>query len=169
MASTNLKRLKNTSNNAQSDECYTPKEAIEPMLQYLNPGLTYYECTSGKSSSIVDYLNAQGFKCVASEGRDFLTSPLPEIDVIITNPPYSKKDKFIERCYALNKPFALLLPVSALQGQKRGEMFSENGIEILALNKRIDFTGKGAPHFGVAWFCRGVLPEKLQFSKTEVR
>jgi len=42
-------------------------------------------------------------------------------------------------------------------------MFDENGIEILALNKRIDFTGKKSPHFGVAWFCKDILPKTLLF------
>ena len=37
-------------------------------------------------------------------------------DGVITNPPYSLKDKFIEHCYELDKPFALLLPVTAIQG-----------------------------------------------------
>ena len=69
---------------------------------------------------------------------------------MITNPPYSIKDKFIARCYEINKPFALLLPVSSIQGIKRGCMFNEFGIDLLVLNKRIDFTGGGSPHFGVA-------------------
>jgi hypothetical protein len=43
-------------------------------------------------------------------------------------------------------------------------MFNEYGIEILTLNKRIDFTGKGSPHFGVAWFCHDVLPQQLAFA-----
>ena len=164
MASTNLNMLKITGTNAASDECYTPDSAIAPMLSELNKDLTYYDCTSGISSNIVDFLNNNGFKCMASEGRDFLTSDLPDgVDVIITNPPYSKKDKFIKRCYDLNKPFALLLPVSSLQGMNRGSMFASNGIEIMALNKRIDFTGKGSPHFGVAWFCHKVLQSVLMF------
>jgi len=164
MASSNLKMLNKTANNTQSDECYTPKEAIEPILEYLDKNKTYYDCTSGVSLSIVDFLNKKGFKCLSSEEKDFLFDDIPkEVDVILTNPPYSKKDKFIERCYELGKPFALLLPVSSIQGQKRGGMFGKKGIELLVLNKRIDFTGKGSPHFGVAWFCNGVLDKKIIF------
>ena len=164
MASTNLKMLNKTSNNSLSDECYTPDNAILPLLSELSKDKVYYDCTSGISSNIVDCLISNGYKCMSSGDKDFLIDELPEgIDIIITNPPYSKKDKFIERCYQFKKPFALLLPVCSLQGQKRGEMFDKNGIEILALKKRIDFTGKGSPHFGVAWFCWGVLKQKLIF------
>ena len=163
MASTNIKMLNKTGNNEQSDECYTPTEAIKPLFEFLAKDITYYDCTSGISGSIVDTLNQNGFTCKASEGRDFLTDTFDNYDAIITNPPYSKKDAFIERCYASGKPFALLLPVSAIQGIKRGKMFSDYGVELLVLNKRIDFTCKGAPHFGVAWFCRFVLDKQIEF------
>ena len=162
MASSNVNMLKKTSNNIHSDECYTPPKAVEPILDFLDKDKIYYDCTSGISSSIVDYLNANGFTCLSSGDRDFLNDTLPHFDVVLTNPPYSKKDKFIERCYEINKPFALLLPVSSLQGIKRGAMFSK-GLELLVLKKRIDFTGKGSPHFGVAWFCYNLLPQTLLF------
>ena len=163
MASTNLQMLNKTGNNSESDECYTPNSALIPLLEYLDKHKTYYDCTSGISSNIVNFFNENEFKCKSSMNRDFLTDTFNDYDIIITNPPYSKKDKFLKKCYEIGKPFALLLPVSALQGQNRGEMFSKNGIEILALNKRIDFTGKGSPHFGVAWFCYKILPERLIF------
>lgn len=163
MASSNLKMLNKTGNNEMSDECYTPNEAVEPLLKYLNKDLIYYEATSNISSSIVKFMTENGFKVLSSDGRDFLNDKLPYFDVILTNPPYSKKDKFIEKCYQLNKPFALLLPVSSIQGQKRGKLFNKNGIDLLVLNNRIDFTGKGSPHFGVAWFTWKILNKSLMF------
>ena len=165
MASANINMLKKTGNNEKSDECYTPKEAIEPLFKFLSKQITYYDCTSGISSSIVDIFKSNGFTCKSSQGRDFLNDSFSDYDAIITNPPYSKKDAFIKKCYETKKPFALLLPVSALQGRKRGKMFKKNGIEILVLNKRIDFTGKGAPHFGVAWFCKDILKQQLIFTE----
>jgi len=164
MASTNLKMLSKTGNNRYSDECYTPDSAVAPILKYLDKSLTYYEATSGISSSIVSFMRSNGFNVISSNGLDFLNDELPEFDAVITNPPYSIKDKFIDKCYSLGKPFALLLPVSSIQGKKRGSMFSKNGLELLVLNNRVDFTGKGAPHFGVAWFCSGVLDEKITFT-----
>lgn len=164
MASSNLAMLSITGNNKHSDECYTPIEALKPMIEVLSKDMVYYDCTSGISSNIVDYLNRNGLTCKASNGRDFLTDNFDDFDCVITNPPYSKKDKFIKKCYELKKPFALLLPVSSLQGMYRGSMFATKGIELLVLNKRIDFTGKKAPHFGVAWFCKDILSEKIMFA-----
>ncbi len=164
MAGTNLKMLNRTNNNEKSDECYTPEVAILPLIVFLNKDKIYYECTSRLSNSIVKCLNKNNFKCLSSGNRNFLIDDIPKnINIIITNPPFSKKDKFIKKCFESNKPFALLLPISSLQGQFRGKMFKKHGIELLVLNKRIDFTGKGAPHFGVAWFCHKILPKKLIF------
>jgi len=163
MASSNLQMLSKTGNNSLSDECYTPEYAVTPLLEYLDNALKWYEPTAGISKSIVNCLDKKGFNIQSGVDSNFLISDYDNYDAIITNPPYSIKDKFIEKCYETGKPFALLLPVSSLQGQKRGKMFDKYGIEILVLNKRVDFTGKGSPHFGVAWFCHNVLPKKVIF------
>lgn len=71
----------------------------------------------------------------------------------------SLKDKFIKKCYEYNKPFALLLPLTALEGIQRGKMYREHGISVIVLDKRIDFTGKGANWFNASWFVWGFLPK----------
>ncbi len=150
------------SNNG-SDEYYTPNEALDPLLDRLDNTLIYYEATSNISSAIVERMRERGFTVLASEGRDFLLDKLPDFDVVLTNPPYSIKDKFISRCYEIDKPFALLLPVSSIQGSKRGKLFKEFGIEMLVFSGRISFTKDGVkPHFGVAWFCNRLLNTSLE-------
>ena len=140
MASSSITALKMSCKNEKGDECYTPSYAVEPLLEYLPKD-----------------------KVISSEGKDFLKDKLPEFDIVVTNAPFSKKDAFIKKCYELNKPFALLLPITTLQGNRRGQWFMEKDIEVLVLNQRVDFTGKGSPHFGVGWFCYNLLPEKLIF------
>ena len=69
-------------------------------------------------------LSSKGYNVIGSDitrGFDFLKNNMEQhFDMIITNPPYSLKDKFIEKCYEYGKPFALLLPLTALEGIKRG-------------------------------------------------
>jgi hypothetical protein len=154
-----LDALRQIGRNAASDECYTPQNQVSPLLEYLDKSKTYYEATSGKSSAILQGFTDSGFNMIGSEGKDFFDCNRDDVhDGIVTNPPYSIKDKFIEHCYGLGKPFALLLPVAAFQGGKRGGMFMRNGMSALVYNNRIDFTGKKSPHFGVAWFIHGFLP-----------
>lgn len=166
MASTSISMLGKTGNNAASDECYTPPEAVMPLLPYLRKDMRWYEATSGTSKSISSVMRGNGFKVTDALGDFFATEH--GCDGIVTNPPYSKKDKFIAECYRQELPFALLLPVSSFQGQKRGKMFAENGVDVLVLNQRVDFTGKGAPHFGVAWFTWGILPDRLIFADCNI-
>lgn len=154
-----IEALKQIGRNAESDECYTPVNQVVPLLEYLDKDKTYYEATSGISSNILDGFTGAGYSMVGSNGRDFFDCGSDDVyDGIVTNPPYSIKDKFIEHCYKLEKPFALLLPVAAFQGKKRGNMFMKNGMSALVYNNRVDFTGSKNPHFGVAWFIHGFLP-----------
>lgn len=166
MASTSISMLGKTGNNAASDECYTPPEAVMPLLPYLRKDMRWYEATSGRSKSISSFMRSNGFDVTDALGDFFATDH--GCDGVITNPPYSKKDKFISECYRQGLPFALLLPVSSFQGQKRGKMFAENGVDVLVLNQRVDFTGKGAPHFGVAWFTWGILSDRLIFADCNI-
>lgn len=164
MAGTNLNMLHRTATNKASDECYTPPAAILPIMKYLDPSMTYYEATSGGSAQMIHTMRWGGFEISEARG-DFFNADITE-DVIFTNPPFSDKDKWLRRCYDLGKPFALLLPVSSIQGGKRGAMFDRHGLDLLVLNERVDFTGKKSPHFGVAWFTWGILPERLIFEST---
>src|SRR5690606_9980362 len=136
--------------NEDSDECYTPEDEVKAIFPFLDKEKTYYEATSGISSAIVNSFTRAGYNMVGSGGKNFFDCSKDEIyDRVVTNPPYSKKDDFIFHCYEIGKPFALLLPVATIQGQKRGKKFKELGISMLVYNKRIDFTGNKAPPFGV--------------------
>ena len=162
MAGTNMAMLQRTHNSAAADECYTPENAILPLLPYLDARMTWCDITSGKSQAIVNCMCSNGFDCRPSTG-DYFETGNPH-DGTVTNPPYSIKDKFLRKAYDEGKPFAMLLPVSAFQGLWRGEMFAAHGVDVLVLNGRPNFTGGSGAHFGVAWFTWGILPERLIFA-----
>jgi len=91
---------------------------------------------------------------------NFLVDDLPKgTTCIITNPPYSLKDQFLARCYEHELPFALLLPVTALEGKKRQAMYKEHGMQLLVLPDRVNFhtpSGKGSGSwFHTDWFTNG--------------
>ena len=77
-----------------------------------------------------------------------------------------RKDSFNKFREDYNKPFALLLPITALEGVERGKMFREHGIELLVLDKRCDFLdNKKSNWFNTSWFCHRVLPKQLIFEE----
>lgn len=155
--------------NGRSDEFGTPKEAIYPLITYLKKDWRIWECAWG-NGSLAKHLRSEGFEVCGSEAIDFLEIPMPleDFDCIITNPPYSMKEEFLEKCYEYGKPFALLMPLTALEGKRRGEIFRKYGISLIIPNKRINFitpSGKGSGSwFQVAWFCWKLdLPKELNF------
>ena len=128
--------------NGRSDEFGTPKVAINCILPFIKKNWTIWECAWGKGT-LAKHLEREEFNVIGTKEIDFLKIPMPleEFDCIITNPPYSKKEEFIKKCYEYGKPFALLMPLTALEGKKRGELYKKYGIQLIIPNKRINFRG----------------------------
>ena len=115
----------------------------------------------------LERLKENGFKVIHTSKReiDFLKDKANfEFDVIITNPPYSLKNEFLKKCYEYQKPFMLLLPLTALEGKERNKLYRKYGIEVIVLDKRINFMKeKKNVWFNTSWFCHGICKEKLNF------
>jgi hypothetical protein len=153
------------SQNGPNDEYYTPTIAAEMILPFIPKHVTrIWECTAIKESKIVTVLRENGYSVIATHiegGFDFLKFEPADYDLIISNPPFSIKDKFLQRAFSLKKPFMFLLPITSLEGVKRGKMYRENGIQLLIPDKRFSFTQKkhGA-WFQTSWFTHGLGLEK---------
>lgn len=157
--------------NGRSDEFGTPKIAIECLLPYLKRDWVLWECAWGKGS-LAKHFEWVGFEVIGEPYKDFLNRDLglnkEGFNCIVTNPPYSLKEEFLERCYEIGKPFALLMPLTALEGKKRGALYRKYGIQLIIPNKRFNFetpSGKGSgAWFQTAWFCWKLnLPKDLNF------
>ena len=155
------------------DEWQTPEISINPLLPYLKKYCVIWECAWGKGS-LARHLEHKGFKVIGNKDIDFLNKQHPplDFDCIVTNPPYSLKEEFLKRAYELEKPFAFLMPLTALEGKRRGELYRKFGIQLIIPNKRINFitpSGKGSGSwFQTAWFCYKLnLPKDLIFIELE--
>jgi len=152
------KKSKDNTKIPAKDECQTPAYALDPIIPYLFRQWRLWECAVGEGL-MRDALIQKGY-VVHATGHDFfqMDPNAFQWDCIVTNPPFSLKYKWLERCYELGKPFALLMPVDVIAAKSAQILFKEYGIEILLLDKRVDFKmphkkwdGKGAD-FSVAWF-----------------
>ncbi len=149
-----------------SDDFYTPDYATEPLMPYLKKEWKIWECCSG-TGNIVKFFREREMNIFGTdikEGEDFLTSDRKDFDCIVTNPPFSLKDKFLSKCFESGKPFALLLPITALEGKFRQSLYKKYGIQVILFNKRIQFIEGKGNWFASAWFCYGLnLPNQLNF------
>lgn len=154
------------------DDFQTPPVALNPLIPYLCPLWTIWEPAAGKGN-LVRALCGKGFDVEGSDirtGQDFLTWKPEYFDCIITNPPFSLKDDFLERAYDLGVPFAFLLPLTTFEGKRRQKLFAKHGLEVIFLDKRIHFetpSGKqGGSWFSTAWFTHGLeIGRQITFAK----
>lgn len=156
------------------DNVYTPFYAVEPLIKYLPKDKIIWCGFDEEWSAFYQLLKENGFNVVRSslaDGQDFFNYEPDNWDIFVSNPPFSKKDKVLERLYSFNKPFAILLPMNSLQGKKRYNYF-KNGIQLLAFDGRIDYHTWGnfesyrkGNHFSSAYFCRDLLPWDLIIEK----
>ena len=167
-----------------SDEVFTPAYAVEPLIKYLyifqneynrfsvTPDRITIWCPFDMPDSIyVKIFRRAGFNVISSHidmGKNFFFyEPEEHYDIIISNPPFSQKDNVLKRLYELDKPYAMLLPVPALQGQARFP-YIKDGLQYLGFDKRINFytnqdmseVQKGVS-FGSCYLCKKFLPRDL--------
>ncbi len=159
-----------------SDERFTPAYAVEPLIPYLtslvscnqsaSPFVFWEPCDTYHNSAISDVLRKVGFvvKSTSKDEIDFLTQcPDFNFNAIITNPPYSLKEEFISRCYFYSCPWAMLMPITTLEGIERGSLFCQYGIEVLVFDRRIQFDAHKSTPVNTSWFTHGILPQQLIF------
>ncbi len=157
------------------DRCYTLAYAVEPLLPYLPAG-TIWEPAAG-AGHLVRALQAAGRSVYASEkhGENFFTHAPPfSWAAQVTNPPFSSKYHWIEHSYALGKPWALLLPLETIGAWSAQRLFRKHGVEMLILNKRVNYYMPvkgilGSANFPSAWFCWKVLPAPIVYGDIQPR
>lgn len=105
--------------NKEDNEKYTPYYAVQPILKYLPKDKIIWCPFDEEWSAYYNSLKDSGFAVVRSslkDGQDFFSYEPDKWDLIVSNPPFSLKDKVLKRLYEFEKPFAILLPLNSLQG-----------------------------------------------------
>ena len=161
-----------------SDEYYTPRDAVLPIIKYIDHGnklqYTIWCPFDTAESEYVKCIQEAGHKVIFSHidnGQNFFEyEPDEHYDYIISNPPFSIKDDILKRLYELGKPYAILLPLPTLQGQKRFSYLK--GKQALIFDKRVNFYQdeeytkivKGVS-FASIYICNNFLPKDLIFEE----
>jgi len=152
----------------KNDECYTPKEGVEPILKYIPEGAIVWCPFDKEKSEFVKQISKTN-KVVFShidEGKNFFKYEPKEWDIIISNPPFTNKRLFFERALSFNKPFALIMSITWLNDSAPKKLFKDKELQLLMFDKRLKFikpTGEqmGSPTFSSAYYCYGFLPKQI--------
>lgn len=144
----------------QFDFYPTPPDVTRALLNFLKlpDGTVVWEPACG-DGHMVEEMKKHGLIVKESDistGEDFLKIQQKACDWIITNPPFSLSEKFIERCMEHKKPFAMLLKAQYWHAKRRVGLFRiSKPTYILPLTWRPDFLfktrGRGASLMDVMW------------------
>lgn len=159
------------------DEYYTPQNAVDMILPYLaRGGYKNIWCPFDKEeSNFVKTLKEQGYNVTYGHietGQDFFDYSEPQGDIIVSNPPFSKRDKIFEKLYEWDIPFALIMNFNGLfDSKKRADIFRDHRVEMLVPRGRMKFIHKdkgqlNSPNFQSIYICNHLLENQIVFDDT---
>lgn len=154
-------------------EAYTPKYAVDLIIPYLDKNKIIWAPFSKDNHNFANYLRELGYKVINThidQGRDFLVyTPDFEFDIILDNPPFKNKTKFVEKAISYGKPFALFLPLNSFGDNGIPKLFMENNLEpkMLIPDKRTEFENQESRgiSFKTVYICDRILPKQIIFAK----
>lgn len=156
-------------------EAYTPKYAVDIILPYIPKDKVIWAPFSRDEHHYADYLRSLGYRVhnthfdpETGAGNDFLTfEPEFEWDVIVDNPPFKGKARYVRRAFGFGKPFALFLPFNCFGDNGIPKLFMEYGAEpqMLIPDRRTEFENqaKRGISFKTVYICRDILPKQIVF------
>jgi hypothetical protein len=152
--------------------CTTPWTAVEALLATENLPYRIWEPASGNGGIVLPLrdagrevyatdLNDRG--CPRSEARvDFLllAPPYPKVDAIITNPPFSLAEQFVQTALERAPLVIMLLRLAFLESEKRSDILDGGKLarvhvfkRRLPMMHRADWAGpKASSSIAFAWF-----------------
>ena len=137
-----------------SDNYMTNRDDWERIKQYIPNDMKIWSPFFGDGKQ-KEYFKEMGFDII-HEDEDFFANN--KGDIIIDNPPFSKKKEILARLKEIDKPFILVCPSMMLSYKYFQELYKDN-IQILVPFKRINFrhinsTKKNySPPFASFYFC----------------
>ncbi|KAA5493014.1 tRNA (adenine-N(6)-)-methyltransferase [Bacteroides caccae] len=151
-----------------TDEKNTPGYGVLPIIKYIPENKIIWCPFDTEHSEFVLKFKAAGFEVVYShicKGQDFFEYEPPQWDVLVSNPPFSRKVDVFDRCLKFGKPFALLMSNYWLNNVAPCRLFLNTELELLMFDKRIQFgEGKNVP-FNSSYFCHRILPKPIIFEQ----
>ena len=115
-----------------------------------------------------EYFKELGYDII-HEDKDFF-SYTPEYDILIDNPPFSKKNQILDKLNDLDKPFIIICPSMMLSYKYFQTNFKDKNIQLIIPYKRMNFKHLNSskknysPPFASFYYCYKMnLPNDILF------
>jgi hypothetical protein len=172
--------------NFAKDECYTTKSEAEKLCKYLTDNkmiskdLIIWMPFDNELSNIYKSFEKNGYKIELSNlelGLDFYNYEPKKWDIIITNPPFSKRTNLMKRLVGFGKPFIILQATQFFNNQFCVNMLSKHDFKFILPSCRMNFltynkeknrviSSKNGTAFYSFWLCHKIGLSKI-FNKLE--
>lgn len=154
----------------KNDEMYTPAYGVMPIIEFLPKDKIIWCPFDSRDSQFVKLLQENGYNVTYShidDGKDFFEYEPDEWGVLVSNPPFTGKRQIFERALSFGKPFALLMSNTWLNDAAPKQLFYDVDLQLLMLDKRIEYSGDKKITFSSSYYCRDVLPKQIVMRKIE--
>lgn len=154
------------------DNYFTPKW-VWGKISHLIPKTTviWEACMldATKSSSMED-LRSLGFSVVGDVSWDIFTCPVPECDIIVTNPPFSLKYAVMARLLEIGKPFIVIINSINLFTVDFHSVFwgKTEDIQLLIPDEKLHYRKDGEEEQKQTTFCSVYLAYKMNIDKNSL-
>ena len=131
----NRMNLKGSAIEFKDDDYETPKNILKDLLPFIETHNVIYDPFYCNGRVIKEW-NELGKTCI-NEKEDAFNREHPDYDILISNIPFSIKEKCVKLGFELNKPFMLLMPIDALGSKWIKKYF--NDLQFIIPNGRLQF------------------------------
>jgi hypothetical protein len=141
---------------------------VEPILEYIPKSAVVWCPFDEEDSEFVKQISKKN-KVIRShirDDKDFFTYEPEYWDIIVSNPPFTKKRKFFERALSFYKPFALIMTNTWLNDSAPKQIFKDRDLQLLMFDKRMRFISPDGRAnnkitFSSSYYCWNFLPKQI--------
>ncbi len=130
-----------TGKSTAADIVYTKNETAQWIIDYFNPIGSILDPSAGKDVFFDKFLNAEKYRCEITDGVDFFDWT-KKVDWIVTNPPYSIYDQFLQHAFNIADNVCFFVPIA--------KAFKSNKVQQMSINygglKELIYMGGGSKH-----------------------
>jgi len=142
-----------------SDTVFTKDETAQWIVNYFNTEGSILDPSAGANAFYDKFINIEKYRCEITDGLDFFDWN-KKVDWIMTNPPYSIYDLFLEKSFEIADNVVLFVPIA--------KAFKSNKIQNLVIDygglKEIVYMGGGSKHGFAFGFPVGCLYYKRNYT-----